>query len=51
VKLRATSLPFGRGAAGRTKARAVMLSNFGTSPIYFVFPGMVMSGAAAANYS
>jgi hypothetical protein len=51
VKLSATSRAFGNVTVGQTKAMAVTLTNFGTSAMSIISPGIVITGAAAADYS
>jgi hypothetical protein len=51
VKLSATSLPFGSVTVGQTKAMAVTLTNFGTSAMSIISPGIVITGTAASDYS
>ncbi|HEX9111069.1 MAG TPA: choice-of-anchor D domain-containing protein [Terriglobales bacterium] len=51
VKLSATSRAFGNVTVGQTKAMDVTLTNFGTSAMSIINPGIVITGAAAADYS
>ena len=51
VKLSAATLPFGSVTIGQTKALVVTLSNLGTATMSIISPGIVITGAAAADYS
>ena len=51
VKLSNTSRAFGSVTVGQTKAMAVTLTNIGTSAMSIISPGIVITGAAASDYS
>ncbi len=51
VKLSAASLPFGSVTVGQSKPLPVTLTNFGTTVVSIVSPGIVITGTAAADYS
>jgi len=51
VKLSATSLAFGSVPVGGTNTKTVTLTNIGTAAMNIVSPGIVITGAAAADYS
>jgi hypothetical protein len=51
VKLSAASRAFGSVTVGQTKAMDVTLTNFGTSAVSIISPGIVITGAAAGDYS
>jgi FG-GAP-like repeat/Abnormal spindle-like microcephaly-assoc'd, ASPM-SPD-2-Hydin len=51
VKLSAATLPFGSVTVGQTKAMPVTLTNFGTSAMAIISPGIVITGTAAADYT
>ena len=51
VKLSAATLPFGSVPVGGTNTKAVTLTNFGTSAMSIISPGIVITGAGAADYS
>jgi hypothetical protein len=51
VKLSPASLPFGSVTVGQTKTMTVTLTNFGTSGMSIISPGIVITGTASADYS
>jgi hypothetical protein len=51
VKLSAATLAFGSVTVGQTKSLPVTLTNFGTTAMNIIGPGIVVIGTAASDYS
>ena len=51
LKLSAATLAFGSVTVGQTKSLPVIVTNFGTSAMNILSPGIVVTGTAASDYS